>query len=106
MGDLVEEVVDFFRVVSAPQARRRETRLRRVGQLDDATAELLTLASCCPDGFTVDVLAPILGLMPNATLAAVVDGVEPPEFVGRLSRFAFDGVGAEPVASVGPESAG
>jgi len=28
--------------------------------------------------------------------------VEPPAFVGRLSRFAFDGVGAEPVASVGP----
>jgi valyl-tRNA synthetase len=26
----------------------------------------------------------------------------PSEFVGRLSRFAFDGVGSEPVASVGP----
>jgi valyl-tRNA synthetase len=37
-----------------------------------------------------------------ATLPALIDGVEPPEFVGRLSRFAFDGVGAEPVASVGP----
>ena len=35
-------------------------------------------------------------------LAALIDGVEPPEFVGRLSRFEFDGVGAEPVASVGP----
>ncbi len=35
-------------------------------------------------------------------LAAVIDGVEPPEFVARLSRFEFDGVGAEPVASVGP----
>jgi valyl-tRNA synthetase len=38
----------------------------------------------------------------GATLAAALDGVEPPEFVGRLSRFGFDGVGAEPVASVGP----
>jgi len=37
-----------------------------------------------------------------AMLVAVIDGVEPPEFVGRLSRFQFDGVGAEPVASVGP----
>ena len=26
----------------------------------------------------------------------------PADFVGRLSRFAFDGVGSEPVASVGP----
>ena len=34
--------------------------------------------------------------------AALIDGVSPPEFVGRLSRFAFDGVGSEPVASVGP----
>ena len=32
----------------------------------------------------------------------MIDGVEPPEFVGRLSRFEFDGVGAEPVASIGP----
>ncbi|MDX6622618.1 MAG: valyl-tRNA synthetase, partial [Solirubrobacterales bacterium] len=38
----------------------------------------------------------------GATLAAALDGVEPPEFVGRLSRFDFDGVGAEPVASIGP----
>ncbi len=38
----------------------------------------------------------------GAMLAAALDGVEPPEFVGRLSRFEFDGVGAEPVASVGP----
>jgi valyl-tRNA synthetase len=44
----------------------------------------------------------LAGVPVAATLAAVVDGVEPPEFVGRLSRFAFDGVGAEPVASVGP----
>jgi valyl-tRNA synthetase len=37
-----------------------------------------------------------------AVLVALVDGVDPPEFVGRLSRFEFDGVGAEPVASIGP----
>ena len=37
-----------------------------------------------------------------AVLVAVIDGVEPPEFVGRLSRFEFDGVGSEPVASIGP----
>ncbi len=37
-----------------------------------------------------------------AVLVALIDGVEPPEFVGRLSRFEFDGVGAEPVASIGP----
>jgi valyl-tRNA synthetase len=41
--------------------------------------------------------------VPAATvLAAIIDGVEPPEFVGRLSRFEFDGVGTEPVASIGP----
>jgi valyl-tRNA synthetase len=41
--------------------------------------------------------------VPAATvLVALLDGVEPPEFVGRLSRFEFDGVGSEPVASVGP----
>jgi len=44
----------------------------------------------------------LAGVPVAATLPALVDGVEPPEFVGRLSRFAFDGVGAEPVASVGP----
>ena len=38
----------------------------------------------------------------GAMLVAVIDGVEPPEFVARLSRFEFDGVGAEPVASIGP----
>jgi valyl-tRNA synthetase len=38
----------------------------------------------------------------GAMLAAALDGVEPPEFVGRLSRFEFDGVGADPVASIGP----
>jgi len=37
-----------------------------------------------------------------AVLVAVIDGVEPPQFVGRLSRFEFDGVGSEPVASIGP----
>jgi valyl-tRNA synthetase len=37
-----------------------------------------------------------------AVLVALVDGVDPPDFVGRLSRFEFDGVGSEPVASVGP----
>ena len=44
----------------------------------------------------------LAGVPVAATLPAMIDGVEPPEFVGRLSRFAFDGVGAEPVASVGP----
>jgi valyl-tRNA synthetase len=38
----------------------------------------------------------------GAVLAAALDGVEPPGFVARLSRFEFDGVGAEPVASIGP----
>src|ERR1700710_2247772 len=38
----------------------------------------------------------------GAMLVAVFDGVAPPEFVARLSRFQFDGVGAEPVASIGP----
>ena len=44
----------------------------------------------------------LAGVPAGATLPAVVDGVEPPAFVARLSRFEFDGVGAEPVASVGP----
>ncbi len=44
----------------------------------------------------------LAGVPAAATLPALIDGVEPPEFVGRLSRFAFDGVGADPVASVGP----
>ncbi len=44
----------------------------------------------------------LAGVPAGAILPAVIDGVEPPEFVGRLSRFEFDGVGAEPVASVGP----
>jgi valyl-tRNA synthetase len=35
-------------------------------------------------------------------LPAAIDGMAPSEFVGRLSRFAFDGVGSVPVASVGP----
>ncbi len=44
----------------------------------------------------------LAGVPVGATLPALIDGVEPPAFVGRLSRFAFDGVGSEPVASVGP----
>jgi valyl-tRNA synthetase len=44
----------------------------------------------------------LAGVPAGATLPAVIDGVEPPAFVSRLSRFAFDGAGAEPVASVGP----
>ena len=44
----------------------------------------------------------LAGVPAGATLPAAVDGVEPPAFVARLSRFEFDGVGAEPVASVGP----
>jgi valyl-tRNA synthetase len=41
--------------------------------------------------------------VPVATvLAATTDGIEPPGFVARLSRFEFDGVGSEPVASIGP----
>jgi valyl-tRNA synthetase len=38
----------------------------------------------------------------GAVLVALVDGVDPPKFVGRLARFEFDGVGADPVASIGP----
>jgi valyl-tRNA synthetase len=44
----------------------------------------------------------LAGVSAAATLPAVIDGVEPPAFVARLSRFEFDGVGAEPVASIGP----
>jgi len=44
----------------------------------------------------------LAGVPAGAQLPAVIDGVEPPEFVGRLSRFEFDGVGADPVASIGP----
>jgi valyl-tRNA synthetase len=44
----------------------------------------------------------LAGVPVGATLAAATEGFEPPEFVGRLSRFAFDGVGSDPVASVGP----
>ncbi|MFT3865436.1 MAG: valine--tRNA ligase [Solirubrobacterales bacterium] len=44
----------------------------------------------------------LVGVPAKAVLPAVIDGMAPSEFVGRLSRFAFDGVGAEPVASVGP----
>jgi valyl-tRNA synthetase len=44
----------------------------------------------------------LVGVPVKAVLPAVIDGMAPSEFVGRLSRFAFDGVGAEPVAKVGP----
>ena len=44
----------------------------------------------------------MVGVPAKAVLPAVIDGIAPSEFVGRLSRFAFDGVGSEPVASVGP----
>ena len=44
----------------------------------------------------------LVGVPAKAVLPAVIDGMAPSEFVGRLSRFAFDGVGSEPVAAVGP----
>jgi valyl-tRNA synthetase len=44
----------------------------------------------------------LAGVPVGATLPAVIDGVAPPDFVSRLSRFEFDGAGAEPVASIGP----
>jgi valyl-tRNA synthetase len=44
----------------------------------------------------------LVGVPAKAVLPAVLDGMAPSEFVGRLSRFAFDGVGSDPVASVGP----
>jgi valyl-tRNA synthetase len=44
----------------------------------------------------------LAGVPAGATLPAVIDGVEPPGFVSRLSRFEFDGVGSAPVASIGP----
>ncbi len=44
----------------------------------------------------------LAGVPAAAVLVALIDGVEPPGFVGRLSRFEFDGVGADPVASIGP----
>jgi valyl-tRNA synthetase len=44
----------------------------------------------------------LAGVPAGAVLVATLDGFEPPEFVARLSRFQFDGVGAEPVASIGP----
>ncbi|HVQ58345.1 MAG TPA: valine--tRNA ligase [Solirubrobacterales bacterium] len=37
-----------------------------------------------------------------SVLAARVEGVEPPEFVARLARFAFEPDGGDPVASIGP----
>jgi valyl-tRNA synthetase len=44
----------------------------------------------------------LAGVPVGATLPAVIDGVEPPGFVSRLARFEFDGIGVEPVASIGP----
>jgi len=44
----------------------------------------------------------LAGVAAAVMLPAIVDGVEPPGFVSRLSRFEFDGVGTEPVASIGP----
>jgi valyl-tRNA synthetase len=44
----------------------------------------------------------LAGVPVGATLPAAIDGVAPPDFVSRLSRFEFDGTGAEPVASIGP----
>ncbi len=44
----------------------------------------------------------MVGVPAKAVLPAAIDGMAPAEFVGRLSRFAFDGVGTEPVAAVGP----
>ncbi len=44
----------------------------------------------------------LAGVPAGAVLVALIDGVEPPGFVARLSRFEFDGVGSEPVASIGP----
>jgi valyl-tRNA synthetase len=44
----------------------------------------------------------LVGVPAKVVLPAVIDGMAPAEFVGRLSRFAFDGVGSDPVASVGP----
>ncbi|HET9197686.1 MAG TPA: valine--tRNA ligase [Solirubrobacterales bacterium] len=44
----------------------------------------------------------LAGVPAAAILPAAIDGIAPPSFVSRLSRFEFDGVGSEPVASVGP----
>jgi valyl-tRNA synthetase len=44
----------------------------------------------------------LAGVPAAATLPAAFEGVEPPSFVARLSRFDFDGSEADPVASVGP----
>ncbi len=44
----------------------------------------------------------LVGVAAKAVVPAAIDGMAPSEFVGRLSRFAFDGVGSEPVAAVGP----
>jgi valyl-tRNA synthetase len=44
----------------------------------------------------------LAGVPAAAVLVGLVDGVGPAEFVGRLSRFQFDGAGTDPVASIGP----
>src|SRR6201747_326462 len=44
----------------------------------------------------------LVGVPAKAVLPAVIDGMAPAEFVGRLSRFAFDGVGSEAGAPVRP----
>jgi len=44
----------------------------------------------------------LAGVAAGTVLAARVDGVDPPEFVARLSRFQFSADGGDPVASVGP----
>jgi valyl-tRNA synthetase len=44
----------------------------------------------------------LAGVPVGAVLVAQLGGIDPPQFVGRLSRFEFDGVGAEPVATIGP----
>ena len=44
----------------------------------------------------------LVDLPAAAILAARVEGAEPPEFVARLARFAFESDGGDPVATVGP----
>ena len=71
------------------------------GSLIDEAAEADVTSEI---GLTRDLRAwrDLVGVPAKAVLPAVIDGMVPSEFVGRLSRFAFDGVGAAPVASVGP----
>jgi valyl-tRNA synthetase len=44
----------------------------------------------------------LAGVPAAGVLEARVEGVAPPEFVGRLSRFEFSEDGGDPVASIGP----